>query len=440
MLNILVLTGGLEDAPSTLAMTKSLRALDHRVTTLSPLFAGVDAAARSLARRLVKLSPEVDGEVYKCELYTGRNVHGVEQVFIGHPELFANASSMDEGDDAEVGARRREVFARAAADYIAGDITNSPNIVHALGEVGARAAALLADTDHEASRVLSASPEVLVAHLDMADAFIGSSETEASAVREALEARPADDREGKAVYAIADGVDAATWNPLTDARIPHRFDPVDRRGKAKSKAAMQRELSLPVRGDTPLIAVIARPDDAAGLDALVAIAPDILRNDVQIAVQVDAPGEVVAALEDLWDRFPDRLEVRTGADADLTHSLIGAADLTLCLADDAQGAREALRYGAVPIASRTASGADRLVDCDAALGSGTAFLADSLTAEALLAATRRAIGATKLDAFGDLQRRCMEQDHSCERAARALSKAYRRARPAGANDESGAAA
>ena len=123
VLNILVLTGGLEEAPFPAALTKSLRHLDHRVTTLSPLFAGIDPSARSLARRLVKLSPEVERETYKCELYTGRNVHGVEQVFIGHPELFASVGSLEEGGDEALTARRAEVFARAAALYIAGDIT-----------------------------------------------------------------------------------------------------------------------------------------------------------------------------------------------------------------------------------------------------------------------------------------------------------------------------
>ena len=41
-MNILVLTGGLEEDPFTAALTKALRTLDHRVTTLSPLYSSID--------------------------------------------------------------------------------------------------------------------------------------------------------------------------------------------------------------------------------------------------------------------------------------------------------------------------------------------------------------------------------------------------------------
>src|SRR5262249_44754611 len=46
---------------------------------------------------------------------------------------------------------------------------------------------------------------------------------------------------------VANGLDSARWNPLTDPLLPARFDPVDTRGKARCKDALQLELELPVR-------------------------------------------------------------------------------------------------------------------------------------------------------------------------------------------------
>ncbi|MCA9576466.1 MAG: glycogen/starch synthase [Polyangiales bacterium] len=429
-MNILVLTGGLEEDPFTAALAKALRALDHRVTTLSPLYRSIDPGQRALARRLVKLNVEVEGTPYACELYTGRNVHGVEQVFIGHPELFATANDLDDGDAATV-QRRLRVFSLAAAAFVRDDITVGAEIIHGLGEAGTAVLRELAEADHPTPRVLSADADALTRSLDIATTLIAATTSEADRVLEALAARHADDRAGKFVRVVGSGVDTSLWNPLTDSHLASRFDPIDRSGKARSKAALQRELALPVRPEVPLLGVVVRAQDSRYLSAFVNATAELLRNDVQLVVQADASGEAVAALEDLWDRFPDRFQVRTGSDGSLTHAIMGASDLLLSLSDDGAFAREAQRYGTLPILSRQAPLADVLVDCDATLSSGNAFLSDSLDAKDVLAATQRAVGAyLQREGYKALVRRVMELDNSWTRAAHGFVRAYKSALPA----------
>ncbi len=429
-MNILVLTGGLEEDAFTAALTKSLRHLDHRVTTVSPLYQSINPTQRSLARRLVKLSAEVGGETYKCELYTGRNVHGVEQVYIGHPELFAAAEDLESGGEDQK-ALRIAVFAQAAAAFVSEDITINAEVVHGLGEGGAAALKELAEQDHETPRVLSSPADVLAESLDIASTMITGTSAEAESIRAVLATRHADDREGKSVRVVVRGVDTSCWNPLTDARIAFRFDPVDRAGKAKSKASLQRALALPVRASVPLVGVVCQAGDSAGLSAFLTAAPELLRNDLQIALQVDAEGEHVAQLEDLWDRFPDRLQVRTGNDEGLTHEILGSADLLLSLSSEGALAREAQRYGTLPILSREAPISDCLVDCDATLSSGNVFLCDSLTPAAVLATVQRAVaGYLRKADYEPLVRRVMELDHSWTRAAHGYVRAYKSALPA----------
>jgi starch synthase len=165
------------------------------------------------------------------------------------------------------------------------------------------------------------------------------------------------------------------------------------------------------------------------MDLLTRVAGKLLRNDVQLVVQVDGGGELVSDLEELWDRWPDRIQIRTGGDEAITHQLIGASDLfvvptsagpTTLLVLAAQ------RYGALPIASRRGPVADAIVDCDPELTTGSGFFFEEPTEDDLLAALRRGVAAfTKREAFEQLRGRTMRVDRSLDREARLYERLYR---------------
>ena len=94
----------------------------------------------------------------------------------------------------------------------------------------------------------------------------------------------------------------------------------------------------------------------------------------------------------------------------------------------------AQRYGALPVAHATGGLVDTIVDCDAKLETGTGFLFDEPTADALLGATERAIAARTLPRWPALVRRVMRLDRGWERPGAplraALSVARCRAEPA----------
>jgi starch synthase len=85
----------------------------------------------------------------------------------------------------------------------------------------------------------------------------------------------------------------------------------------------------------------------------------------------------------------------------------------------------AQRYGAFPVAHATGGLRDTVVDCDAALETGTGFLFDEPTAPALVAATQRAIAAVKHPRAGVLRRRVMRLDLGWDRPARRYEQIYR---------------
>src|SRR6476620_3462672 len=78
-----------EAADAAASLPKALRGLGHRVTVVSPLYKGIDPTTRSLARRLSVVNVKVLGKNYACHLYDGRTTGGVDLLFLGNAELFA---------------------------------------------------------------------------------------------------------------------------------------------------------------------------------------------------------------------------------------------------------------------------------------------------------------------------------------------------------------
>lgn len=419
-------------AEDSAALPKALRSLDHEPTVISPLYQNIDPAKHALARRLSKVKVEVAGEEYACEVYTGRTVSGAQVTFLGH-DLFRQADALVD-EDAEASALRAGVFAQAAAAMVQQSPDN-PEVVHGIGWVGALALNALRAADTKLPLVLSdygPLPEALAPHgallglgasslLGGADRVVAGSWAQARGLEGVTEEK---------LSAIPSGLDSAQWNPLTDPNLPARFDPVDLGGKAQTKAEVQRRLELPVRSDVPLIAaMVSGGNGSAGLELLARVASEVLRNDVQLIVLLsEADGPLIGVYEELWDRWPDRIQVRTKSDEALRHQTVAASDFFVVVPEAAcatHAHRVAQRYGSVPVAHRVGALAE-LVDCDAALKTGNAFGFDNFDGGELLGALQRAIGAfDKREAFEALRKQVMRIDHSWERSARRYDSLYR---------------
>jgi starch synthase len=444
------------DAHDVATLAKVMRRADHTVDVVSPLFKHIDTAKLALARRLTKLEFELGGRPWSCELYTGRNPDGVGLTFIGNEEVLLSADSLrSEGE--QLDASRIGVFAAAVTELVrqnAGDY----DIVHAHGWAAAAAVARLRSAMPDLPMVLTMYDASQEGRFDESDAeWLGLGD----------EARDADDisvlkaglltadrvttlspnyahrlqrqdsdhrlsevfREiGPKLSGVRHGIDPALWNPATDGHLVARFDPFDMDGKDKCKAELQHELTLPVRSDVPLFGAIGSVEDE-GMALLAKIGPDFLRNDVQLIVQLEGGGELVAIYEELWDQWPDRIQIKTGSDEAFRHALVAASDFIVVPGGEAPSNNiqmRAQRYGALPIVHRDGGLADEVVDCEASLKTGSGILYDEPTTRALLSAMQRAAAAfAKTKAFREVQSRVMRIDHSWERTTRLYERTYR---------------
>ncbi|HSN82162.1 MAG TPA: glycogen/starch synthase [Polyangiales bacterium] len=445
-----------QEARDVLTLAKVLRRAEHGVELVSPLYSHIDVAKLALARRLTKLEVDLGGRTWSCELYTGRNPDGVDLTFIGNEEVLLSATSLT-GEGEQLDATRVGVFAAAAAEHVRQSAADH-DVVHAHGWAGGAALARLRSVLPELPSVLTVYDAAQQGRFDERDAEwlgLGEEAREGDHINVLKAGLLSADRIttlspnyvhrlqapestnvlapvfreiGPRMVGVRHGIDPARWNPATDGHLPARFDPFDMEGKGECKAALQREVMLPVRSDVPLFAAIGRVE-GDGMELLAKVGPDFLRNDVQLVIQLEGGGELVAIYEELWDQWPDRIQIRTGSEEAFRHSLIAASDFVVVPGREAPTDNiqmRAQRYGSLPIVHREGGLADEVVDCEASLKTGSGFLYDAPTEKSLLSALQRAAAAfANAKAFRELQSRVMRIDHSWERTIRLYERAYR---------------
>ena len=231
------------------------------------------------------------------------------------------------------------------------------------------------------------------------------------------------------LHGILNGIDAAEWDPARDPHLPAHFRAGHLEGKARCKAALQRELRLPVRPGVPLVLMIGRLADQKGLDIALPALPALLEQDVQLALLGSGRHDYERAMQRLAGERPDRMRALIGFDEGLAHRLEAGGDLFLMPSSfEPCGLNQmySLRYGTVPVVRAVGGLADTVEDYDGK-SRGSGFTFREYSPGALLTALRRA-----LDVFRDgaawrgLQDRGMALDFSWARSAEHYQELYRR--------------
>jgi starch synthase len=234
---------------------------------------------------------------------------------------------------------------------------------------------------------------------------------------------------GERLVGILNGCDYEVWSPEKDPHLPARYSAAHLEGKRACKAALQRELGLPERAETPLCGSISRLAEQKGFDLVTQALPGILGGDAQYVVLGTGQPEIESALTALQQKYPDKLAVRIGYDEKLAHRIEAGCDLYVMPSRyEPCGLNQmySLRYGTPPIVRATGGLDDTISDFDAASSTGTGFKFGAYSASALGEAWRRALLAFFSGAaFEGLVRRGMSQDFSWSVSARRYASLYR---------------
>ncbi|MBX3192935.1 MAG: glycogen synthase GlgA [Labilithrix sp.] len=460
-----VKVGGLADVSA--ALPKTLKALGHRVTIVMPRYPAFEQAGLLLARRLTPITVEMGGHTWEVTAFDGRLASQVDLVLLDAPGIFDREGVYGErGEDYSDNVIRFAVLSRAVAELVKQRAAGGAAIdaVHVNDWPTALVAKYMRDLGVDAPSVLTIHnvahqgvfPKEMVPAIGLSwddfnvsgIEFYGSVNFLKQGILSAdlvttvspSYAKEIQSEEGGCrldgvlrskprIVGIVNGVDYGVWNPATDSNLVARYDGEDATNKARCKGALQKELGLPLEANAPLLLHVGRIVPQKGADLVIDALPRLLRgSDAQIVFAGDGDAALVAKLEQAVEKAPGRAAFVRAASEAMVHKLFAAADIALVPSRfEPCGLVQlyAQRYGAPPVAHATGGLIDTIVDCDAKLETGTGFLFEAPTADALYATVQRAIAAFESDRWPALRRRVMRLDRGWERAGRQYEHAYR---------------
>ncbi|MGL3605825.1 glycogen synthase GlgA [Rhizobium sp. G187] len=231
---------------------------------------------------------------------------------------------------------------------------------------------------------------------------------------------------------IVNGIDTEIWNPATDPYLPHRFDLKTVRNKRHNKAVLLERFGLEP-GEGPLFSAVTRVTWQKGMDMLAEVADEIFHFGGKLIVLGQGDHDIQAALQETARRFPGRMAVSVGYNEPTAHLIHGGSDAIIQPSRfEPCGLTQlyAMRYGCVPVVSRTGGLSETIIDAnDAALSAraATGFQFHPVRAEGLRQALRRA-AETYRDKrkWARLQMQAMRADYSWDRSAERYAEVYTR--------------
>ena len=238
-------------------------------------------------------------------------------------------------------------------------------------------------------------------------------------------------RRQTALTGILNGVDYEEWNTMENGHLRHAYSVEELRGKAENKAALQREMNLPIEASVPLFASVTRLADQKGVDIQLAALQEMLAAKMQFVLLGSGDPAFEKAYADLQQRFPTQVAVKIGFDQGLSHRVEAGADFFLMPSRfEPCGLNQmySQRYGTIPIVRRTGGLDDSVTDLtdDDERADGIKF--SEYSARALAKAIRKALvlyDNKKL--LAHYRRNAMRADFSWERTALEYVRVYEQA-------------
>ncbi|KAL4421111.1 hypothetical protein ABPG77_001506 [Micractinium sp. CCAP 211/92] len=226
---------------------------------------------------------------------------------------------------------------------------------------------------------------------------------------------------------VVNGIDCEEWSPQTDAFL--KTDGYTnygiqtlKHGKARCKAALQRELGLPVDPKAPLLGFIGRLDFQKGVDLIADNYEWLMQEGAQLVLLGSGREDLEAALREMEARTPRQCKAWVGFSVKMAHRITAGVDLLLMPSRfEPCGLNQlyAMAYGTPPVVHAVGGLHDTVEPFDPFQGTGRGWA----FYDADPTGFRRAMGDAIYtwrehpDSFRGVQLRGMEQDLSWDNAA-----------------------
>lgn len=230
---------------------------------------------------------------------------------------------------------------------------------------------------------------------------------------------------------IVNGIDLDIWDPSTDPHLARTYDVNSLRRKRDNRAVLLERFGLDPALDGPIFSAVSRLTWQKGFDLFAETADEVIHQGGTVIVFGQGDKDIEQALLDTASRFPGRMAVHVGYDEPTAHLIHGGSDAIVQPSRfEPCGLTQlyALRYGCVPVVSRTGGLSETIIDAnDAAMSArvATGFQFHPVTSDGLRLALRRALHAyADPKMWARLQNQGMKARFSWERSAQQYAAVY----------------
>jgi starch synthase len=462
-------SGGLADMVGALA--KTLASQGHQVGVVTPLYRGVRQKFSDLRQFDWKLDLSLGANYVRGGVWVSEPADNLTIYFIDQPQFFDRSSLYTQGAADYPDNAERFIFFSKAAVNLARYLPAKPELVHVHDWQAALVPALVLDqkardgwTDapHTCLTIHNLAyqgvfPASAYALTNLPPASFSAAEfygamnclkggIELSDLLTTVSPRYAREitteafgcgldgvlrRRHNALVGILNGVDYEEWNTVENGHLKHVYSVEELRGKVENKAALQREMNLPVEPDLPLFATVTRLVDQKGVDIQLAALQEMLASKMQFVLLGSGGPVYEKAYADLQKRFPAKVAIKIGFDQGLSHRIEAGADFFLMPSRfEPCGLNQmySQRYGTIPIVRRTGGLDDSVTDLTDNDERADGIKFGEYSARALAKAIRKALVLYEnKELFAHYQRNAMLADFSWERTAAEYVRVYEEA-------------
>ena len=237
------------------------------------------------------------------------------------------------------------------------------------------------------------------------------------------------------LHGIVNGLDFDLYNPETDKYLTEPFTKFNVKNamerKIDNKAALQRQLNLPVERQTPLVAMVSRLVEPKGLDLVIRVLDELLEHEDMQFVLLGVGDKVYEDwFKELAWRHPTKVSTNIYFSDEMAQRIYAASSIFLmpsAYEPCGIGQLISMRYGSIPVARATGGLKDTVVPYDKATQKGNGFLFSNYNAHEMMSTIKKALTLFRdFNSWKILIQNAMQSDYSWARSAKEYKALYER--------------
>ncbi len=229
------------------------------------------------------------------------------------------------------------------------------------------------------------------------------------------------------LHGIVNGIDTELFDPKTDTKIAKNYSVTAYAGKKENKRALQCTLDLP-QSDAPMFVMVTRLTTQKGLDLLIEVIDEVLKEDLQLVILGTGYREYEEFLLRSAQKHSNKMRAIIAFSAKTAQELYAGGDFFLMPSkSEPCGLSQliAMRYGAVPVVHTVGGLKDTVEAFNPETGTGTGINFQSYHAQDMLDAILRATAIYKVPSlYRKLRRNAMKKDSSWQSSAEKYVSLY----------------